>query len=618
MQKTNATPDRPNRHCPHSVANFTEAIVERLEVDLTVDFTRQVFFGKCDLKVKVLKPTKYVYLDVLALNVWEVKDSISGSDLEWSILRPEGAKADFGSCLAVGLPDGSKSITLRVEYETTDKSTAILWMTPEMTKGKRHPFCFTQSQAICGRSLIPCQDTPCVKHQFVIRLTVPEPLVAIASGIKVSEENANGQKTFTYKQDVPVMSYLLACVIGDIAERKIGPRSVVYAEPEIVEAAQAEYETIVEEMLVAAQKMVGGSEYLWGSYNLAILPSSFGYGGMENPNCTFMSASLIAGDRSLTTTLAHEIVHSWTGNLVTNAFHKDFWLNEGFTRYIERRCLGYLYGDAFRGLLLTCGYGDLKGSIELLKATPNLTCLEPSIDDVDPDSAFSRVPYEKGSLFLFYLEQVVGGGDKMTDWLRSYVDAFRNKSIETKNMKEHFCTFFGSNPKITEIDWDHWIKGEGLPNFDLAKHVDDSLLLGAYDLAGRWLKGGSGCQADDLKGWKAQQIFVFLDKLINSTDSGQPPSHGSLASMGKLYNFPKTRNVEIFLRWCTLGCKCKWPGILDDTDRFLSEHGRGIYVKTLYNAYYAFEPSRARATYERNKDFYMRIIAKQIAKIIKL
>lgn len=416
------------------------------------------------------------------------------------------------------------------------------------------------------------------------------------------------------------MSYLLAMVVGDLECREIGPRSKVYAEPRMVEAAQAEFQGIVEEYIVTAQEVVGGSEYAWGSYNVALLPSSFAYGGMENPNCTFMSASLIAGDRSLTTTLAHEIVHSWTGNLVTNAYWKDFWLNEGFTRYIERRILGRLYGEAFRSLLLVVGYNDLMKNVEMLmkQGTPGLTSLEPDITDTDPDDAFSRVPYEKGSLFLFYLEGVVGGPEAMTDWLRSYIHDFGYKSIETADFKAHFSKHFRNKEGVQNIDWEHWLKGEGLPNFDLAAVVDRSLLQQCRELADDWLAGGKDevSVPDPFTGFKAQQVMVFLDNLINATNEGRAPTHTALASMDSRYCLSSTRNVEVAYRWCLLGCKAEWPGCVPRVKEFLASHGRGAYVKPLYMAFHAFKAEIAKATFEQHRDFYMAVIAMQIAKVV--
>ena len=270
--------------------------------------------------------------------------------VQWKVQKPPGAKANFGQSLTIDLD--AEVTKVCVKYETTEKSTALQWLRKEQTQGKEFPLCFTQSQAICGRSLLPCQDTPSVKAPFTIALTVPAALTAVASGNPSGDVVTQGDsRTFKYEQNVPVMSYLIGFVVARLESCRIGPRSTCYAEPGVLQAAQKEFQDIVEEFIITAQEVVGGADYEWGSYNVAVMPSSFAYGGMENPNCTFMSASLIPGDRSLTPTLAHEIVHSWIGNLVTNAFWKDFWLNEGFTRYIERRVLGHLSVNAKLGTL---------------------------------------------------------------------------------------------------------------------------------------------------------------------------------------------------------------------------------------------------------------------------
>eukprot|EP00438_Fugacium_kawagutii_P000927 Skav211602 [mRNA] locus=scaffold2962:108453:117066:- [translate_table: standard] len=299
------------------------------------------------------------------------------------------------------------------------------------------------------------------------------------------------------------------------------------------------------------------------------MPSSFAYGGMENPNCTFMSASLIPGDRSLTPTLAHEIVHSWIGNLVTNALWKDFWLNEGFTRYIERRILRVLAEmlvkffftihpwpstEVFfswivmKSLPAKSTDPDFEGfsfwTVDMLtkQGTPGLTRLEPEINDIDPDDAFSRVPYEKGSLFLFYLEQIVGGEEAMTDWLRAYIHSFRERSIQTSDVKRHFLQFFKGVKRVKEIDWEHWLYGEGLPDFNLADYVDRSLVDESKSLADSWLSTStSDAKTEHMK---AQQWMLFLDHLINAVGTGTAISHSTLEAMDGKYKISSTSNVE--------------------------------------------------------------------------
>ena len=536
------------RACPHSVANFWEAVVKSLEIHLAVDFDRQVFSGECKLVVEKLQSgVRKVLLDVLDLTIHSITDA-HGNLVQWEVQTPEGSRAKFGKALVVSLPQEDTSCQLCVRYETTEKSTAIQWLTREQTAGKRYPLCFTQSCAICGRSFLPCQDTPSVKATFSIHVTVPVPLVAVASGEPLGEpKEAQGLRTFAYAQKVPVMSYLIAVVVANFESRVIGRKSRCYAEPAVVEAAQQEFTDIVDVFLDTAQEVVGGADYEWGSYNVAILPSSFAYGGMENPNCTFMSASLLPGDRSLTPTLAHEIVHSWIGNLVTNAYWKDFWLNEGFTRYIERRILGKIHGAAYRGLLLMVGYNDLVKTVDMLnkQGSSGLTRLEPDIGDIDPDDAFSRIPYEKGSLFLFYLEQLVGGEESMTKYLRSYIETFRGRSIQTSEMKAHFLEFFKEVQKIEEVDWEYWLHGEGLPSFDLTAHVDRTLLEQSRSVADSWL--AETPQGLEMMSMRAQQVMLVLDHLINALADGKRLSHQKLAAMDGQSYFSKTRNLGLIL-----------------------------------------------------------------------
>ncbi|CAK8990864.1 unnamed protein product, partial [Durusdinium trenchii] len=555
--------------CPHSVANFSEALVERIDLQLKVDFEEQVLQGECKLTVRSIKPAPHVILDTLALAIESVTDD-NGEPVHWEVEESPPPKSNFGQSLVIALP-ASKTTTLSIKYKTTEKSTALQWLTKEQTQGKQYPLCFTQSQAICGRSLLPCQDTPSVKAPFTISVTVPEPLTAVASGEPSGDPESSGNfRTFRYEQKVPVMSYLIAIVVAHLESCQIGPRSKCYAEPGVIHAAQKEFQDIVEDFILKAQEVVGGAKYEWGSYNVAVMPSSFAYGGMENPNCTFMSASLIPGDRSLTPTLAHEIVHSWIGNLVTNAFWKDFWLNEGFTRYIERRVLGKIFGPAFRGLLLLVGYNDLIKAVDMLnqQGTPGLTRLEPEIDEIDPDDAFSRVPYEKGV------------------------------------------------KRIKEIDWEHWLHGEGLPDFDLSSYVDRSLVDESRALADSWLNTST---SDVETGhMKAQQWMLFLDHLINAVVAGTSISHDTLASMESKYKLSLTKNVEVSFRWCLLGCKCKWPVCLDWTEKFLANHGRGVYVKPLYMALKAFDAERAISVFQQNRNFYMTVVTRQIAACLGL
>jgi len=611
---------------PHSYANFEEVVVTRLDLDLSIDFEGKAIFGSVDISAKVLREGADVLrLDAKALNIRSVIDTSTGRGLDFSIAPP----TELSQLLEIKLPDATLSATVRIEYSTTAACSAIQWLEPQQTHGKKHPLVFTQCQAICGRTLFPCQDTPAVKMPFGIKVNAPLPLVAVASGRQLSAtvDEAKGVTVFTYEQSIPVMSYLVAIICGNLEKRSVGPRSSIWIEPEAAEAAQAEFDGVPEKFIDAAEK-VCGSPYIWGHYDVAVLPKSFAYGGMENPNVTFFSSSLLAGDQSLLTTLAHEITHAWSGNLVTNARWKDFWLNEGFTRYIERRILGLVYGKEFRGLVLTVGYNDLVKTVDMLCSTgaEGLTVLEPDIVGIDPDLAFSRVPYEKGSLFMHYLEGVVGGEDAMTDWLTMYIKDYAEKSIQTSDFRGHFVSFFEKRGvDLSKVDWEYWLHGTKLPTYDLAANVDRTLLEGCRGLADKWLLGtrAVSCRpipgdvaATDLEGRKAQEVMLFLDHLINAGPGAVPADR--LDGMDELYNLSETKNVEVAFRWILLNLKNEHKGSFPVVEKFLSSQGRGSYVRPIYIALSAVDHDFAVEVFRKNESFYQLVIAKAVRASLKI
>eukprot|EP00927_Polykrikos_kofoidii_P049772 TRINITY_DN43785_c0_g1_i1.p1 TRINITY_DN43785_c0_g1~~TRINITY_DN43785_c0_g1_i1.p1 ORF type:complete len:623 (-),score=111.48 TRINITY_DN43785_c0_g1_i1:103-1971(-) len=601
---------------PHSFANFHEIVVQHMDLAFDIDFNRHVFTGTATLKLRRLVPScNILKLDVKGLRILGIRQE-GTNDALW--LRLVSSVSELGDCLEVTLPPGSADspVVIIVAFETAPGAAAIQWLEPVQTAGGKHPLVFTQCQAICSRTLFPCQDTPSVKSSFTLTVTCPQPLVALGSGIRqdCSDEASNGTNTFKFSQNVPVMAYLVAVICGSLEERSVGSRSSIWVESPVADAAQEEFQGVPDAFIGAAEKIVGSS-YDWGRYDIALLPRSFIFGGMENPNMTFFSSALMTGDGSLLTTLAHEITHAWSGNLVTNAKWKDFWLNEGFTRYIERRILGRLRGKAFRGLLLTVGYNDLVRTVQLLTSCGEnqFTALEPELVGIDPGRAFSRIPYEKGSLFLFYLEGIVGGEEAMTEWLKTYFSDFARQSIETADFKKHFCNFFDErNPAALKgVDWDAWLHGRGLPSFDLKSYADQSLVKDTRDLADRWLSGGTslmvkpepeGVSSNDLVSWQSQQIMVFLDNLINAGPCKMPKER--LGCMDELYCFTQTRNVEVSFRWLHLCMMNRREECLPAVEAFVSNNGRGVYLKTLYAELLKLDAESAHLFFKKHQAFY--------------
>lgn len=363
---------------------------------------------------------------------------------------------------------------------TTPKSTAIQWLNPEQTVGKTHPYLFTQSQAIHARSLLPCQDTPAVKATYVAQVTCPAPLNVLMSANKRRVE----ENVYFFEQTQRIPAYLIAIGIGNIAGKEVGPRSTIWAEPEILDKAAWEF-VETEDFIRLGESLT--TPYAWEVYDLLILPPSFPYGGMENPCLTFLTPSLIAGDRSLTDVVAHEIAHSWTGNLVTNSSWEHFWLNEGFTMFIERKIIGRKYGEAYRQLDAHIGLGELRESVEFFGLQDPRTVLVPDLKNTDPDDVFSRVPYEKGHTLLYYLEQLVGGPKAFEPYIQEHVRHFAGQSIATDQWKDFLYAYFEKHvpvdvyAKLLEVDWNGWLKAPGMP--PVIPEYDQSLLLPCKNLA---------------------------------------------------------------------------------------------------------------------------------------
>lgn len=594
---------------PHSFANFDDAVATHYHLKLAADFKSKVMRGNVDIRVRVLQDDCETFLmDCKDLAIETVHLAVTGQALDWTIPHIN----QLGQCLCVYIPvdyrKRNAEFTVRIFYSTTPKPAGIQWLDANQTAGKRHPFCYTQCEAILARTVVPCQDTPAVKTPYSIEIKCPRELVAVCSGLKSDDpyiEEATGMMVYQYKQTVPIPAYLIAFAIGDLRSAKIGPRSRVYAEPELIEKAVHEFSEETEKYIQAGESITG-VEYSWGQYDILVLPSAFPYGGMENPNLTFLSASLLAGDRSLTNVVAHEITHSWAGNFTTNSSWSDFWLNEGFTVYIERLILERVMGsEAYRHLEMLIGYYDLKKTVASFADAPEYTKLVPNLRGVNPDDVFSKIPYEKGSLFLFYLETIVGKTNMMS-WLNHYFRDFQFKSISTRDMTRHFCDYFADkNVDLAKIDWGTWLYAPGMPDFDPVPHLDLSLSENCKKLAERWMTdNGSGACDTDLTGFRSKQIMYFLDLLIQSDKI----NHEALALMNDKYKFSQSGNAEICFRWIQLCLKNGYREVIPQADGFLSRHGRGLYVKTLYKMLADIDHYTASQIYLKNSGYYHSVI----------
>jgi aminopeptidase N len=570
----------------HTFARPDEARVTAVALDLTADFTSRTLAGTATLDLTVSPGVREVVLDTSDLTI----ESVTAPD--GRPLRFELGRSDpiLGRPLRVELHGDVRSIVVR--YRTSPDARALQWLTPEQTAGGAQPYLFSQGEAILTRSWIPTQDSPGIRQTYRARIVVPKPLTAVMSAEMLTPQGveAPGGRAFSFKLDQPVPPYLIALAVGDIAFRPIGPRTGVFAEPAVVDKAAYEFGDL-EKMVEAAESLYG--PYRWGRYDILVLPPSFPFGGMENPRLTFVTPTVLAGDRSLTSLAAHELAHSWSGNLVTNATWRDFWLNEGFTTYFENRIMERLYGPALARMLEQIGRTGLLEEIERLRDKPGDTILYIDLTGRDPDDGATVVPYDKGAAFLRLLEQTVGR-DAFDAWLRTYFDKFAFQSMTTAGFLEYLrSTLIGTDgQQEAALEVHKWLFEPGLPDNAPAIHSDafakveaQARAFAAGTPAGSLAipqpsrtdaaSGGTAGKAP-AQDWSTQEWQHFLSSLPATLDAAQ------LADLDRQFGFTATGNSEVLFGWLRIAIRNKYEPALPALERFLTTQGRRKFVKPLF------------------------------------
>jgi len=581
---------------PTSFANIDEVKIQSLDIKWNICFETKVVSGTVEYKLSNTTADKLV-LDTRDLHIEWVRGA-SGAALPHSLGAPH---PKYGAPLTVTL-EGADSLVL--QYRTSPHSTALQWLQPAQTAGS-HPFVFSQCQAIHARSLLPVQDTPSVKLTYDVEVTCPGELRALVSALPVSETVGTARSVYRYSQPQPTPPYLIALVCGELQGKEVGRRSTVWAEAAVLGAAAAEFED-TEAMLEAAEAYCG--EYVWGRYGLVILPPSFPYGGMENPCLTFVTPTLLAGDKSAVDVVIHEIAHSWSGNLVSNASWEHFWLNEGFTMFIQRKVLAMLHGEPTRHFSAIEGWKHLQDTIakDFPPGDP-LTCLVPDLAGVDPDDAFSSVPYEKGHTLLWYLEEKLGGPSKFDPFIKAYIAKFAKQSIKTDQFLAFLREYFADQSQTLDaVDWQAWLHTPGMPPY--TPSFDDSLARVCSQLCQQWTDLSEGetfaGSADQFKALSAPQIVEFLVQIYQQE---KPLSLAKLQQMSELYSMFTIKNFEVRNWWLRVCLRSRWEEAVPHAFRFLDEQGRMKYTKPVYRELYAWEGSVREQTlaYFRSKEDQM-------------
>lgn len=591
----------------HSSSNPKQVRVTNIDLDWTVSFEEKSIKGFADLKFERAKDAGNapLVLDTRNLKIEKVEASNDdGKTFTAAEFKLGETDKILGSSLTIELPANANKV--RVYYQTAPEASGLQWLTPEQTAGKQKPFMFSQAQAIHARSFIPLQDSPQVRVTYTAKVRTPKDLLAVMSAegnLQTSERTGE----YNFKMTKPIPSYLIAIAVGDLQFKSLGNKSGVYTEPSVIEKAASELSD-TEKMIEATEKIYG--EYRWGRYDILVLPPSFPFGGMENPLLTFATPTILAGDKSLVSLIAHELAHSWSGNLVTNATWRDFWLNEGFTTYLEKRIIEAVYGEPRREMEAVLGKRGLEDELKGLETRDQI--LHVDLAGRDPDEGFTGIPYEKGALFLRFLEEKFGR-EKFDRFVKNYFDAFAFQSITTETFVDYLNkNLLAENPNVvSKEEINEWIEKPGLPaNAPQPKSDTFSKIeLAANDFA----SGKTSAKDINTSNWTTQEWLHFLRTLPENLSAEK------MSELDAAFDLTKAGNSEIAFQWLMMSIKNKYAPADARLEEFLTSIGRRKFVKPLFEQL-AKTPegtARAKTIYEKARPGYHPITQSSVDEILK-
>jgi aminopeptidase N len=579
----------------HSFADPSAFRVKHLDLDLQTSFEDKRLSGVADLTIARHAPdaTKLV-LDTRDLTIrqtWWLRGAGDLVPLRFTL----GVRDPMlGTPLTIDLPPEANApeFAVRISYQTRPEASGLQWVAAAQTAEKTHPFLFTQSQAIHARSWIPLQDTPQVRMTYSATIHVPPGMRAVMSAENSLELAANGVYQFRMPQAIP--SYLIALGVGKLEFRATGPRTGVFAESSVVEAAAKEFSE-TEQMIEVSEKLFG--PYRWGRYDLLILPPSFPFGGMENPRLSFITPTVIAGDRSLTALIAHELAHSWSGNLVTNATWRDLWLNEGLTVFLQGRIMLAVYGERREAMEEALDLATLRNELATLPASDQILAID--LRGRDPDDVFTQVPYIKGALFVSWLASRFGDGP-VDKFLHQYFDQFAFQSITTEDFRAYLdANLLPQKPgAVKPAELDEWMKSPGLPKSAVLPHSDAFELV---DTARQeWLAGKVAAANLPAKQWTTHEWVHFLDGMPAKLPATR------LDELDSAYALTASGNSEIAFSWLRIAIRNEYAPAWPKLDSYLTTIGRRKLIKPLYEDLMKTPAGaeRARAIYTRARPNY--------------
>jgi aminopeptidase N len=588
---------------PWTFAEPEQARVTHVALDLTLDFERKTVAGSAALDIQAAAGADTVVLDSQGLTVSKVTD-VLGNPLQFALGEPVEGK---GAPLSVVFANARKII---VHYTAAPDAEALQWLAPEQTAGGQHPYLLSQGQATLNRSWIPTQDSPGIRQTWEARIVSPKPLTVVMSGLRVGEpEDLGDKRAFRFAMDKPVAPYLIAIAAGDLAFRELGPRTGVWTEPSMLDAAARELAD-TEKMVAAAEALYG--PYRWGRYDMIVLPPSFPYGGMENPVMTFLTPTFIAGDRSLVGLVAHELAHSWSGNLVTNANWADSWLNEGFTSYFENRIMEALYGSHRASQEAALSFADMEEVFAEKGRDAPITALHLAPAEAVPDGGESGIVYDKGALFLRTVEGLVGR-ERLDAWLRSWFDshAFQpaTSALLLADMRANLVK--GDAELERKLLLDEWVYRPGLPA-NAAQPLASA--FAAVDAAAAQYPQTHQVDPEYWAGWTTAERLRLLAKLPKTLTRDQ------LHDLDTHLGLSGTGNAEVLFAWLEIALANRYDPAVPVAEKFLGTVGRRKFVLPLFEVLMVegeWGQPIARRIYAQTRAGYHAVTQRSVDEVVK-
>ncbi|MDN3676365.1 M1 family metallopeptidase [Flavobacterium paronense] len=598
-QKKEATPQNQTAKDIHSFSNPVEAVVKHLDLDIKVDFNTQTISGKASWQIDNSSKGNEIIFDENTLNISKVTLGDDEKETQFKL----GDSFEFhGKPLHITIEPNTTRVN--IYYNTTKDGVALQWLKPEQTADKKKPFVFSQGESIWSRTWIPCQDSPSVRFTYNAKVTVPKDLIALMSAVNPKQKNNTG--VYTFKQDKPIPSYLMAIAVGDVEFKSIDNRTGVYAEHSVINKAKWEFAELGK-MVNAADKLFG--PYRWGRYDVIVLPPSFPYGGMENPNLTFLTPTVLAGDRSLTSLLAHELGHSWSGNLVTNATWDDIWLNEGFTTYVEHRIGEEVFGvkEAKMQDILSRKVWEVNLD-EIGKDSPD-SRLKVDTSGKNPDDGLSDIPYEKGYAFLQTIEAAVGRAT-FDKFLTNYYNDHAFQSITTEDFVDYFNKNLikGDKSLADKIKLNDWIYKTGIPSNVITPVSEDFNTIDSIQKT--WRKTGVKGLGQKIKSTNEKQHFIdYLPKDMTVKE---------MTAIDKEFKFTNEGNFVVKRQWFIIAIQHQYKFAYPAIEQFLTNYSRTGSLTPLYKEMVKTPEGKtwAKQIYAKAKSRYHATTVEAVEKIL--